>query len=51
MKCKRCEKEDKQIKAGKTRAGSQIYKCKHCGKNSSNERVKVIEMDELYTYA
>ena len=32
MKCKNCKKEDKQIKAGKTRAGSQIYKCKHCGK-------------------
>ena len=28
MKCKRC----KQIKAGKTRAGSQEYKCKDCGK-------------------
>ena len=27
----KCKKEDKQIKAGKTRAGSQIYKCKHCG--------------------
>ena len=107
MKCKNCKKEDKQIKAGKTRAGSQVYKCKHCGKtytpkpkernyseeikrqaiklymegNSgravgrilgiskntclywikkyakkieekkvSNERVNVIEMDELYTY-
>ena len=32
MKCKNCKKEDKQIKAGKTRAGSQVYKCKHCGK-------------------
>ena len=32
MKCKRCKKEDKQIKAGKTKAGSQVYKCKHCGK-------------------
>ena len=107
MKCKNCKKEDKQIKAGKTRAGSQVYKCKHCGKtytpkpkerkyseeikrqaiklymegnggravgrilgiskntclywirkyakkieekNASNERVNVIEMDELYTY-
>ena len=107
MKCKNCKKEDKQIKAGKTRAGGQIYKCKQCGKtytpkpkerkyseeikkqaiklymegnsgravgrilgiskntclywikkyakkieekNASNERVKVIEMDELYTY-
>ena len=116
MRCERCQKEDKEIKAGKTKAGSQIYKCKHCGKtytpkpkernktkrkemkyseeikrqaiklymegnseravgriwgiskntclywirkyakkieekNSSNERVKVIVMDELYTYA
>ena len=107
MKWKRCKKEDKQIKAGKTKAGSQVYKCKHCGKtytpkpkerkyseeikrqaiklymegnsgravgrilgiskntclywirkyakkieekNASNERVKVIEMDELYAY-
>ena len=32
MKCKRCKKEDKQIKAGKTKAGSQVYKCKDCGK-------------------
>ena len=32
MKCKNCKKEDKQIKAGKTSAGSQVYKCKHCGK-------------------
>ena len=77
MKCKRGQKQGKQIKAGKTRAESQIYKCKHCGKtympnpkerkyseeikrqankvvyrkNSSTDRVKVIEMDELYTYA
>ena len=26
------KKEDKQVKTGKTRAGSQKYKCKHCGK-------------------
>ena len=107
MKCERCKNEKEQIKAGKTKAGSQKYKCKVCGKvytpkpkernyseeikrqaiklymegNSgravgrilgiskntclywirkyakkieekkvSNERVKVIEMDELYTY-
>ena len=107
MKCERCKIEKEQIKAGKTKAGSQKYKCKVCGKvytpkpkernyseeikrqaiklymegNSgravgrilgiskntclywirkyakkiedkkvSNERVKVIEMDELYTY-
>ena len=107
MKCERCKNEKEQIKAGKTKAGSQKYKCKVCGKvytpkpkernyseeikrqaiklymegnsgravgrilgiskntclywikkyakkieekNASNERVKVIEMDELYTY-
>ena len=107
MRCERCKNEKEQIKAGKTKAGSQKYKCKVCGKvytpkpkernyseeikrqaiklymegNSgravgrilgiskntclywirkyakkiedkkvSNERVKVIEMDELYTY-
>ena len=32
MECKNCGKETGQIKAGKTRAGSQKYKCKHCGK-------------------
>ncbi len=32
MKCKNCGKETGQIKAGKTKDGSQKYKCKHCGK-------------------
>ena len=32
MICKNCKREDKQIKAGKTRAGSQMYKCNHCNK-------------------
>lgn len=32
MRCKNCKREDNQIKAGKTRAGSQMYKCKHCKK-------------------
>ena len=32
MKCKRCNEEKNQIKAGKTKAGSQRYKCKICGK-------------------
>ena len=107
MKCERCKNENNQIKAGRTRAGSQKYKCKHCGKvytpnpkgrnysdevkkqaiklymegnsgravgkilgiskniclywikkyakkiqtkNRANERVEVIEMDELYSF-
>lgn len=32
MKCERCKNENNQIKAGKTKAGSQKYKCKVCGK-------------------
>ena len=32
MKCKNCKTEKLQIKAGKTKAGSQRYKCKICGK-------------------
>ena len=32
MECKRCNDEKNQIKAGKTRSGSQKYKCKVCGK-------------------
>ena len=32
MKCKRCNDEKNQIKAGKTKSGSQKYKCKMCGK-------------------
>ena len=32
MKCERCKIEKEQIKVGKTKAGSQKYKCKVCGK-------------------
>ena len=32
MKCERCKNENKQIKAVKTKAESQKYKCKVCGK-------------------
>ena len=32
IKCERCKNEKEQIKAGKTKAGSQKYKCKVCGK-------------------
>ena len=30
--CKRCQNVDRQVKAGKTNAGSQMYKCRKCGK-------------------
>ena len=29
-KCQKCQEESKQVKAGKTEAGSQRYKCQHC---------------------
>ena len=32
IKCERCKNEKEQIKAGKTKAGRQKYKCKICGK-------------------
>ena len=32
MKCKACNDETNQIKAGKTKAGTQKYKCKICEK-------------------
>ena len=32
IKCERCGQEEGQIKNGKTKAGSQRYKCNHCGK-------------------
>ena len=32
MKCEICKIEKEQIKAGKTKAGSQKYKCKVCEK-------------------
>ena len=38
MKCERCKIEKEQIKAEKTKAGSQKYKCKVCGKVGSAQR-------------
>ena len=32
MRCKKCKDEKNQIKSGKTKYGSQKYKCKICGK-------------------
>ena len=32
MRCTECKAEQNQVKAGKTAAGSQRYKCKVCGK-------------------
>ena len=40
MKCKECNDEKNQIKAGKTKAGTQKYKCKICGKYYVSEGKK-----------
>ena len=40
MKCKACNDETNQIKAGKTKAGTQKYKCKICGKYYTQESKK-----------
>ena len=40
MKCKACNDEKNQIKAGKTKAGTQKYKCKICGKYYTQESKK-----------
>ena len=40
MKCKACNDEINQIKAGKTKAGTKKYKCKICGKYYTPESKK-----------
>ena len=32
MRCKKCKEEKGQVRSGKTKAESQIYKCKKFGK-------------------
>lgn len=31
MKCPKCKREEQQYRNGKTKAGSQRYRCTHCG--------------------
>ena len=32
IQCPHCERTDKQVKNGKTQAGSQVYRCKVCNR-------------------
>ena len=32
IQCPHCERTDNQVKNGKTRAGTQVVKCKHCNR-------------------
>lgn len=38
MKCPKCERKEKQYKNGKTKAGSQRYRCCHCGSSYTPEK-------------
>ena len=51
MKCKVCNDETNQIKAGKTKAGTQKYKCKICGKYYAPEGKKREYSEELKNQA
>jgi transposase len=38
MKCPKCEQQEQQYKNGKTKAGSQRYRCYHCGCSYTPEK-------------
>lgn len=38
MRCPKCEKEIRQYKIGKTKAGSQRYRCYFCGRSYTPEK-------------
>src|SRR5215510_2562818 len=37
MKCTKCEQNDRQVKSGRNKTGSQRYKCQHCGSRYTPE--------------
>lgn len=37
MKCPRCQQRERQVKSGRTGAGSQRYKCQSCGQRYTPE--------------
>jgi transposase-like protein len=38
MKCPKCEQKKQQYRNGKTKAGSQRYRCNHCGYSYTPEK-------------
>jgi transposase-like protein len=38
MKCPKCEQKERQYRNGKTKAGSQRYRCNHCGSSYTPEK-------------
>ena len=51
MKCKAGNDETNQIKAGKTKAGTQKYKCKICEKYYTQETKKRAHSEETKNQA
>jgi transposase-like protein len=37
MKCPKCERSERQVKAGRNQTGSQRYKCQQCGSRYTPE--------------
>jgi transposase-like protein len=38
MKCPKCKREERQYRNGKTKVGSQRYRCNHCGCSYTPEK-------------
>ena len=47
IRCEKCGQEESQIKNGKTKAGSQRYKCNHCGKTYTPVKKERMYPEEL----
>ena len=47
IRCEKCGQEEGQIKNGRTKAGSQRYKCNHCGKTYTPVKKERMYPEEL----
>ena len=47
IRCEKCGQKEGQIKNGRTKAGSQRYRCKHCGKTYTPVKKERMYPEEL----
>ena len=47
IRCEKCNQEEGQIKNGRTKAGSQRCRCKHCGKKYTPVKKERMYPEEL----
>ena len=47
IRCEKCGQEEGQIKNGRTKAGSQRYRCNHCGKTYTPVKKERMYPEEL----